>query len=47
MLPNLVILNGPFIDLSNKEVEEGNFNFPKDQQPKNLDDVFRLLITPF
>ena len=46
MLPNLVILNGPFIDLSNKEVEEGNFNFPKDQQPKNLDDVFRLLITP-
>ncbi|KAI5958078.1 irc3 [Candida theae] len=46
ILPNVVILNGPFLDLTNKEVEEGRFNFPKDQNPKNLDDVFRLLITP-
>lgn len=44
--PNVVILNGPFIDLTNKDVEEGRFNFSRDQLPKNLDDVFRLLITP-
>ncbi|KAI5960587.1 POL12 [Candida pseudojiufengensis] len=45
--PNVIILNGPFIDLTNKEVEEGDFpSLPKDQQPRNLDDVFRMLITP-
>ncbi|KAI5958390.1 POL12 [Candida margitis] len=46
ILPNVVILNGPFLDLTNKDVQEGRFNLPRDQQPKNLDDVFRLLITP-
>ncbi|KAI5951951.1 POL12 [Candida jiufengensis] len=45
--PNVVILNGPFIDLTNKEVEQGEFtSLPKDQQPRNLDDVFKIIITP-
>ncbi|RCK56256.1 DNA polymerase alpha subunit B [Candida viswanathii] len=47
ILPNVVILNGPFLDLTNKVVESGDFEFDRAQeQPKNLDDVFKLLITP-
>ncbi|KAI3405858.2 GPI8 [Candida oxycetoniae] len=50
--PNVIILNGPFIDLTNKVVEDGDFSFGKDQhhyqqqQPRNLDEVFTQLITP-
>lgn len=47
ILPNVVILNGPFLDLTNKVIESGDFEFDKSkEQPKNLDDVFKLIITP-
>ncbi|CAK9435553.1 uncharacterized protein LODBEIA_P02800 [Lodderomyces beijingensis] len=50
IFPNAVILNGPFIDLSNKAVEagDGEFSFPSSghHQPRNLDEVFTLLVTP-
>ena len=47
ILPNVVILNGPFLDLTNKVIESGDIEIEKSQeQPKNLDDVFKLLVTP-
>lgn len=46
--PNVIILNGPFFDLTNKAVEEGDFSdgLLKDLQPRNLEEVFSLLVTP-
>ncbi|RLV92656.1 DNA polymerase alpha subunit B [Spathaspora sp. JA1] len=45
ILPSVVILNGPFIDITNKSVEEGEFDLEQ-QQAKNLDEVFKSIITP-
>lgn len=47
--PQVAILYGPFVDLANKEVQLGDIEVPAltpNQQPKNLDDVFRALVTP-
>ncbi|EGW35206.1 DNA polymerase alpha-primase complex B subunit, partial [Spathaspora passalidarum NRRL Y-27907] len=47
IFPNVVILNGPFLDITNKSVEEGEFDIANDkQQPRNLDEVFKFIITP-
>ncbi|GEQ70914.1 hypothetical protein JCM33374_g4594 [Metschnikowia sp. JCM 33374] len=47
--PQVAIFFGPFLDLTNKVVESGDLEFegiPQNQQPKNLDEVFKLKITP-
>lgn len=45
--PHVVLLYGPFVDLSNNSVTSGDIEIPNEKyQPKTLDDVFRLLITP-
>lgn len=45
--PHILILHGPFIDLTNISVAKGDIEFINDtQQPKNLDEVFKKLITP-
>lgn len=47
IMPNVVILNGPFIDLTNKAVQDGDFDIPTDKpQPRNLDEIFKTFITP-
>ncbi|CAI5756641.1 unnamed protein product [Candida verbasci] len=47
ILPNVVILNGPFLDLTNKCIEDGDIELNDGQQPpKNLDDLFKRIITP-
>lgn len=45
--PHLVILFGPFIDITNDSVKRGEIELPDEkQQPKDLDEVFRKCITP-
>lgn len=47
--PQVAILFGPFVDLANKAVQMGDIEVPDlnaNQQPKNLDDIFRALVTP-
>lgn len=47
--PQVAILFGPFVDLANKQVQLGDIEVPAlsaNHQPKNLDDVFRVLVTP-
>lgn len=47
--PQVAILCGPFLDITNKSVESGEIEIlgqQQNQQPKNLDDVFRALVTP-
>lgn len=47
--PQVAVLFGPFLDLANKAVQLGDTEdstLTASQQPKNLDDVFRALITP-
>ncbi|CUM63993.1 uncharacterized protein PRCAT00001581001 [Priceomyces carsonii] len=45
--PHVVILNGPFIDMTNTSVQKGDFDFEESRQaPRNLDEVFKKLITP-
>lgn len=47
--PQVAILYGPFLDLANKAVQLGDIEIPTlppNQQPKNLDDVFKALVTP-
>ncbi|KAK6201440.1 DNA polymerase alpha-primase complex B subunit [Scheffersomyces amazonensis] len=45
--PHVVILNGPFIDLNNNSVSLGDIEIPGDKQPpRNLDEVFKKVITP-
>lgn len=45
--PHLVILFGPFIDITNVSVSKGDIELPDEkQQPKDLDEVFKKCITP-
>lgn len=47
--PQIVLLFGPFLDITNKAVESGSVELPNvatNQQPKNLDELFRSLVTP-
>lgn len=45
--PDVVVLFGPFIDLNNKAVSEGDIELPNEkQQPHNLDEVFKKTLTP-
>lgn len=47
--PQVVVLFGPFLDITNKAVESGDVelpNIPANQQPKNLDELFRVVVTP-
>lgn len=47
--PQAVLLFGPFLDITNKAVESGNVELPHtaaNQQPKNLDELFRAVVTP-
>lgn len=47
--PQIVLLFGPFLDITNKAVESGSVELPNvatNQQPKNLDELFRALVTP-
>lgn len=45
--PHVVLLYGPFVDLSNQSVIKGEIEIPNEkQQPRNLDDVFKKTITP-
>lgn len=44
--PHLIIMNGPFIDITNTSVKNGEFQFEDDSQFKNLDDVFKGVFTP-
>lgn len=45
--PDVVVLLGPFVDLSNKSVLEGDLDFPNEKtQPTNLDEVFKKTVTP-
>lgn len=47
--PNVAILFGPFLDLANKAVEQGEFDFdgmPANQQPKTLDELFKFKVAP-
>ncbi|KAK6462345.1 DNA polymerase alpha-primase complex B subunit [Scheffersomyces coipomensis] len=47
--PHVVILNGPFIDINNIAVSQGDIEIPLDKQaqpPRNLDEVFKRLVTP-
>lgn len=42
--PHVVVLNGPFIDITNNSVSQGDIE--ADKQSRNLDEVFKKLITP-
>lgn len=42
--PHVVVLNGPFIDITNNSVSQGEIE--ADKQSRNLDEVFKKLITP-
>lgn len=45
--PHLVILFGPFIDITNVSVSKGDIELAEEkQQPKDLDEVFKKCITP-
>lgn len=47
--PQVAILLGPFLDITNKSVEAGDIdipNLPQNQQPRNLEELFRLTIAP-
>lgn len=44
--PHVVVLNGPFVDISNATVQSGDIEIPGELQPRNLDEVFKKLITP-
>lgn len=47
--PEVVILLGPFLDITNKSVESGDIelpNLPSNQQPKNLDELFKMAVAP-
>lgn len=45
--PHMVILNGPFIDINNSQVSEGDFDFgDMPLPPRNLDEVFQKLVSP-
>lgn len=47
--PNVAILFGPFLDITNKAVESGDIEVPgvpANQQPKNLDELFKAVVTP-
>lgn len=47
--PQVVVLFGPFLDITNKSVESGNIELPKlpaNLQPRNLDELFRAVVTP-
>ena len=47
ILPQVVILNGPFLDIGNKVVESGDIVIDSEQtQPKTLDDLFKAIVTP-
>lgn len=47
--PQVAVLFGPFLDLTNKAVESGDIEIegvPASQQPKTLDELFRVKVTP-
>lgn len=45
--PHVVIMFGPFIDITHPAIIKGDLNFPNQKfQPKSLDDVFKLIISP-
>ncbi|KAK6456746.1 DNA polymerase alpha-primase complex B subunit [Scheffersomyces xylosifermentans] len=45
--PHVVILNGPFVDITNAAVESGEIELPDEKQtPRNLDEVFKKTISP-
>lgn len=47
--PQVAILLGPFLDITNKSVEVGDIeipNLPANQQPKNLEELFKLSLVP-
>lgn len=47
IMPHVVILNGPFIDINNTTVAEGDLDFSEMKQPpRNLDEVFSKVISP-
>lgn len=47
--PQVVLLFGPFLDITNKSVSSGDIELPDvaaNQQPKNLDELFKAVVTP-
>lgn len=45
--PQVAILFGPFLDITNKAVISGDIDVPGgSSQPKNLDQLFKLVVTP-
>lgn len=47
--PQVVLFFGPFLDITNKSVASGNVELdkiPSNQQPKNLDELFKAMVTP-
>lgn len=45
--PHVVLLYGPFVDLSNQAVMKGDIELPNEKyQPRNLDEVFKKTVTP-
>ncbi|KAG2732551.1 hypothetical protein G9P44_004968 [Scheffersomyces stipitis] len=47
MKPHVVVLNGPFIDITNSMVASGDIEIPDDKSPpRNLDELFKKLISP-
>lgn len=45
--PSTIIMFGPFLDVTHRQIEEGTLDFPQlERQPKNLDEVFKLVIAP-
>lgn len=47
--PQVAILLGPFLDITNKAVELGDIELPNlavNQQPKNLEELFKLSVVP-
>lgn len=47
--PQAVLLFGPFLDITNNAVESGNVELPNvaaNHQPKNLDELFKAVVTP-
>ena len=45
--PHVIIMLGPFIDITNTSVRKGDVEIPNQKyQPKDLDDIFRLCFVP-
>jgi len=45
--PHVVILNGPFIDITNDAISKGDIEVPENKpQPKTLDELFKNVFSP-